>query len=78
MVRAPYDIFVGTPVDYTDDISQLKYLNAPQYKVEVANKMSSYDELLAFTDQARSQCASLVTLVIQEWQNHDKNKATQS
>ena len=75
VVRGTHDIYAGTTVENETDISQLKYLHMPPHKVEVSYAMNNHDDLLAFTDQARELCPSLVTILVQDWQNHDEQSS---
>ena len=75
VVRGTRDIFVGTTVETDTDINQLRFLHTPQHKVEVATAMNSHNDLLAFMDQARELCPSLVTILVQDWQNHDEQSS---
>ena len=73
VVRGTHDIYAGTTVENETDTSQLKDLHTPPHKVEVSYAMNNHDDLLAFTDQARKRFYSLVTLLVQDWQNYDQS-----
>ena len=72
VVRGTHDIFAGSQVEAANDLSQLRFMHTPQYKVEAAHAIKNHDDLLAFMDQAREQGHSFVTHLVEDWQNHDE------
>ena len=65
VARSTRDMFVGSSTEVTNDISQLKFLQAPQYRVEVAN-MKNYDELLSYLDHGRVKSSAFVAWVVED------------